>query len=52
MILWAGEPASYGQYTSAGQLITVASQFTFKGFSSEVLEPGGSQVFPWFSHQQ
>lgn len=44
----AGEPASYGQYTSAGQLITTASQQPAQDFFGAA-RPGGSQVFPGFS---
>ncbi|SHF13072.1 iron complex outermembrane recepter protein [Arenibacter palladensis] len=44
----AGEPASYGQYTSAGQLITVASQSPSRDFFGSA-RPGGSQVFPGFA---
>ncbi|MDP5231835.1 MAG: TonB-dependent receptor [Cellulophaga sp.] len=44
----AGEEASYGQYTSAGQLITLASQSPSSDFFGAG-RPGGSQVFPGFS---
>ena len=44
----AGEQASYGQYTSAGQLITVASQSPSRDFFGSA-RPGGSQVFPGFA---
>tara|TARA_R110000796_G_scaffold35017_1_gene89980 strand:+ start:67610 stop:70804 length:3195 start_codon:yes stop_codon:yes gene_type:complete len=44
----AGEEASYGQYTSAGQLITIASQAASQDFFGAA-RPGGSQVFPGFS---
>lgn len=43
----AGEEASYGQYTSAGQLITLASQASSQDFFG-ASRPGGSQVFPGF----
>ena len=44
----AGEEASYGQYTSAGQLITLATQTASQDFFG-ASRPGGSQVFPGFS---
>lgn len=44
----SGEEASYGQYTSAGQLITLASQDAAQDFFGNS-RPGGSQVFPGFS---
>jgi len=44
----AGEEASYGQYTSAGQRITLASQQPSQDFFGNA-RPGGSQVFPGFS---
>lgn len=44
----AGEPASYGQYTNTGQLITVATQQPSRDFFGSA-RPGGSQVFPGFS---
>ena len=43
----AGEEASYGQYTSAGQLITLATQEASQDFFGNS-RPGGSQVFPGF----
>ncbi len=43
----AGEEASYGQYTNAGQLITLASQTPAQDFFGAG-RPGGSQVFPGF----
>lgn len=44
----AGEQPSYAQYTSAGQVITLASQTPSKDFFG-ASRPGGSQVFPGFS---
>ncbi|WP_405248336.1 TonB-dependent receptor [Cellulophaga sp. Asnod2-G02] len=43
----AGEPASYGQYTADGQLITLANQQSSQDFFGNS-RPGGSQVFPGF----
>lgn len=44
----AGELPSYAQYTSDGQVITLASQVPAKDFFGNS-RPGGSQVFPGFS---
>lgn len=44
----AGEEASYGQYTAAGQLITLSTQQASQDFFGNS-RPGGSQVFPGFS---
>lgn len=44
----AGEEASYGQYTGAGQLITLSTQQASQDFFG-ASRPGGSQVFPGFS---
>lgn len=44
----AGEEASYSQYTSDGQVITLASQQPSQDFFGNS-RPGGSQVFPGFS---
>ncbi|WP_142784836.1 TonB-dependent receptor [Changchengzhania lutea] len=44
----AGEEASYGQYTQAGELITLPSQDPARDFFGRA-RPGGSQVFPGFS---
>jgi len=44
----AGEEASYAQYTSNGQRITLASQSPSQDFFANS-RPGGSQVFPGFS---
>lgn len=44
----AGEEASYSQYTSDGQVITLASQNPAEDFFGNA-RPGGSQVFPGFS---
>jgi iron complex outermembrane receptor protein len=44
----SGEEGSYGQYTSAGQLITTSTQIPAKDFFG-ASRPGGSQVFPGFS---
>ncbi len=44
----AGEEASYSQYTSDGQVITLASQEPSRDFFGNA-RPGGSQVFPGFS---
>ncbi len=43
----AGEEASYSQYTSDGQSITLASQQASQDFFGDP-RPGGSQVFPGF----
>lgn len=43
----AGEEASYGQYTSAGVLITTPTQNPSVDFFGNA-RPGGSQVFPGF----
>ncbi|GAA4972386.1 TonB-dependent receptor [Algibacter aquimarinus] len=44
----SGEEASYGQYTGAGQLITLSTQTAAQDFFGSS-RPGGSQVFPGFS---
>ncbi|WP_254073584.1 TonB-dependent receptor [Cellulophaga sp. HaHaR_3_176] len=44
----SGEPASYGQYTATGELITVSTQQASEDFFGNS-RPGGSQVFPGFS---
>ncbi|MFV9551601.1 TonB-dependent receptor [Algibacter sp. PT7-4] len=44
----AGEEASYGQYTQAGELITLPTQNPAVDFFGNG-RPGGSQVFPGFS---
>ncbi|MFD1294103.1 TonB-dependent receptor domain-containing protein [Lutibacter holmesii] len=44
----AGEEASYSQYTSEGQVITLSSQDPAEDFFGNS-RPGGSQVFPGFS---
>ncbi|NNC50466.1 MAG: TonB-dependent receptor [Flaviramulus sp.] len=44
----AGEEASYGQYTQAGELITLPTQSPAVDFFDNG-RPGGSQVFPGFS---
>lgn len=44
----AGEEASFGQYTAAGQLITISTQQASQDFFG-ASRPGGSQVFPGFS---
>ena len=44
----AGEEASYAQYTSAGEVITLATQDPARDFFGNA-RPGGSQVFPGFS---
>ncbi|MDO5979289.1 TonB-dependent receptor [Flavivirga spongiicola] len=44
----AGEEASYGQYTAAGELITLPTQNPSENFFGSG-RPGGSQVFPGFS---
>lgn len=44
----AGEEASYGQYTTAGELITLSTQDPARDFFGAA-RPGGSQVFPGFS---
>ncbi|MGC1203387.1 MAG: TonB-dependent receptor [Flavobacteriaceae bacterium] len=44
----AGEEASYGQYTQAGELITLPTQSPSVDFFGRG-RPGGSQVFPGFS---
>ncbi|MGB5419002.1 MAG: TonB-dependent receptor [Algibacter sp.] len=44
----AGEEASYGQYTQAGELITLPTQSPSVDFF-DAGRPGGSQVFPGFS---
>lgn len=44
----SGEEASYGQYTGAGQLITLSTQTAAQDFFGNS-RPGGSQVFPGFS---
>ncbi|MDO5974740.1 TonB-dependent receptor [Flavivirga jejuensis] len=44
----SGEEASYGQYTSEGELITLPTQVPSSDFF-ERGRPGGSQVFPGFS---
>tara|TARA_R110002049_G_scaffold299812_1_gene490272 strand:- start:399 stop:3350 length:2952 start_codon:yes stop_codon:yes gene_type:complete len=44
----AGEEASYGQYTQAGELITLPTQSPSVDFFGNG-RPGGSQVFPGFS---
>ncbi|WP_163712090.1 TonB-dependent receptor [Mangrovibacterium lignilyticum] len=46
--IMAGEQASYAQYTSEGQVITLASQSPSVDFFGSA-RPGGSQVFPGFS---
>ena len=46
--IFAGEEASYAQYTADGQVITLASQVPSKDFFGNS-RPGGSQVFPGFS---
>lgn len=46
--IFAGEQPSYGQYTSDGQLITLASQNASQDFFG-ASRPGGSQVFPGFA---
>lgn len=43
----SGEPASYGQYTASGELITVSTQQASQDFFGNS-RPGGSQVFPGF----
>ena len=44
----SGEEASYGQYTQAGELITLPTQSPAVDFFGRG-RPGGSQVFPGFS---
>ncbi|GAA4800661.1 TonB-dependent receptor [Litoribaculum gwangyangense] len=44
----AGEEESYGQYTQAGELITLPTQNPSADFFGRS-RPGGSQVFPGFS---
>ena len=44
----AGEEESYSQYTTDGEIITLASQDPARDFFSRA-RPGGSQVFPGFS---
>jgi iron complex outermembrane receptor protein len=44
----AGEEASYAQYTSAGEAITLSTQNPAVDFFGSA-RPGGSQVFPGFS---
>jgi iron complex outermembrane receptor protein len=44
----AGEEASYGQYTAAGELITLSTQDPARDFFGAA-RPGGAQVFPGFS---
>ena len=44
----AGEEASYAQYTSSGEVITLATQDPARDFFGNA-RPGGSQVFPGFS---
>ncbi|MFC4721041.1 TonB-dependent receptor domain-containing protein [Geojedonia litorea] len=44
----AGEEPSYGQYTGAGELITLSTQSPARDFFGAA-RPGGSQVFPGFS---
>jgi len=46
--IFAGEEASYSQYTADGQAITLASQVAAVDFFGNS-RPGGSQVFPGFS---
>lgn len=46
--IFAGEEASYSQYTADGQRITLASQSPSEDFFGNS-RPGGSQVFPGFS---
>ena len=46
--IFAGEEASYSQYTEDGQRITLASQSPSEDFFGNS-RPGGSQVFPGFS---
>ncbi|WP_026808915.1 TonB-dependent receptor [Arenibacter latericius] len=48
--IMAGEEASYTQYTTEGQRITLASQQPSKDFFGSS-RPGGSQVFPGFAPQ-
>ncbi|MCB4799814.1 TonB-dependent receptor [Neotamlana laminarinivorans] len=45
--IYAGEEASYGQYTADGELITTSTQVAAQDFFGES-RPGGSQVFPGF----
>ncbi|KJD35193.1 TonB-dependent receptor [Tamlana sedimentorum] len=45
--IYAGEEASYGQYTAAGELIKTSTQVAAQDFFGEA-RPGGSQVFPGF----
>ena len=44
----AGEEESYGQYTQAGELITISTQNPSRDFFGAA-RPGGAQVFPGFS---
>ncbi|AFU67102.1 TonB-dependent outer membrane receptor protein [Psychroflexus torquis ATCC 700755] len=44
----AGQESSYSQYTSAGEVITLASQQPATDFFGAA-RPGGAQVFPGFS---
>jgi iron complex outermembrane recepter protein len=46
--IYAGEEASYAQYTADGQVITLDSQVPSQDFFG-ASRPGGSQVFPGFS---
>jgi iron complex outermembrane receptor protein len=43
----SGEEGSYGQYTEAGELITLSDQIPARDFFGTA-RPGGSQVFPGF----
>ncbi|WP_372745341.1 TonB-dependent receptor domain-containing protein [Lutibacter sp.] len=46
--IFAGEEASYAQYTEDGQVITTSTQVAAQDFFGNS-RPGGSQVFPGFS---
>ncbi|AOW19955.1 TonB-dependent receptor [Urechidicola croceus] len=46
--IYAGEEASYSQYTSAGEAIALSTQDPSRDFFGAA-RPGGSQVFPGFS---
>lgn len=46
--IFAGEEASYAQYTASGEVITLSTQDPSRDFFGNA-RPGGSQVFPGFS---
>ncbi len=46
--IFAGEEASYSQYTAAGEVIKLSTQDPARDFFGNA-RPGGSQVFPGFS---